>query len=208
MLDVWLGTSKSAKQSIGKAIGTVKKAIVLDDTYAEAHGLLGFLYSIIKKYDQGIAQGEKAVALNPNSGYAHFILGKVLTFASRWEESIPHYKIAVRLDPIPSNNYLFSLGLSYGYTGQYDEAIKWSEKAIRQEPNSLLARLFMAQVYSWSGQDEKARLEAAEVLMINPKFSLKKWEKKLKYKNQENNERVINALRKAGLKWWETGNFN
>jgi adenylate cyclase len=199
MLAVWLGTSKSPKQSIGKAIGSVKKAIVLDETYAEAHGLLGFLYSIIRQYDKGVAQGEKAVALNPNSGYAHFLLGKVLTFSSRWEESIPEYKIAVRLNPIPPNNYLFSLGLSYGYTGQYEEAITWGEKAIRQEPNSLLAHLFMAQVYSWSGRNEEARVEAAEVLRINPKFSLKKWEKKLKYKNQEDIERAISALRKAGL---------
>jgi tetratricopeptide (TPR) repeat protein len=199
MLDVWLGTSKSPKQSIGKAIGSVKKAIALDDTYAEAHGLLGFLYSIIRQYDKGIALGEKAVALNPNSGYAHFMMGKVLTFASRWEESIPEYKIAVRLNPIPPNNYLFSLCLSYGYTGQYEEAITWGEKAIRQEPNSLLAHLFMAQVYSWSGRDEEARVEAAEVLRIRPKFSLKKWEKKLKYKNQEDIERAISALRKAGL---------
>jgi adenylate cyclase len=199
MLAVWLGTSKSPKESIGKSIGSVKKAIVLDDTYAEAHGLLGFLYSIIRQYDKGVAQGEKAVALNPNSGYAHFMMGKVLTFASRWEESIPEYKIAVRLNPIPPNNYLFSLCLSYGYTGQYEEAITWGEKAIRQEPNSLLAHLFMAQVYSWSGQDEKARVEAAEVLRITPKFSLKKWEKKLKYKNQEDIERAIRALSKAGL---------
>jgi adenylate cyclase len=196
---VWLGTSKSPKQSIGKAIGSVKKAIALDDTYAEAHGLLGFLYSIIRQYDKGIALGEKAVALNPNSGYAHFMMGKVLTFASRWEESIPEYKIAVRLNPIPPNNYLFSLCLSYGYAGQYEEAITWGEKAIRQEPNSLLAHLFMAQVYSWSGRDEEARVEAAEVLRIRPKFSLKKWEKKLKYKNQEDIERAISALRKAGL---------
>ena len=200
MLDVWLRTSKSPKESIGKSIGSVKKAIALDDTYAEAHGLLGFLYAIIRKYDQGIAEAEKAVALNPNSGYAHFSLGKVYTFASRWEESIPEYKIAMRLSPIPPNNYLFSLGLSYGYTGQYDEAIKWSEKAIRQEPDSLLAHMFMTQVYSWSGRDEEARNQAAEVLRINPKFSLKKWEKKLKYKNQEDNERAISALRKAGLK--------
>jgi adenylate cyclase len=199
MLDVWLRTSKSPKESIGKSIGSVKKAIALDDTYAEAHGLLGFLYAIIRKYDQGIAEAEKAVALNPNSGYAHFMLGKVYTFASRWEESIPEYKIAMRLSPIPPNNYLFSLGLSYGYTGQYDEAIKWSEKAIRQEPDSLLAHMFMTQVYSWSGRDEEARNQAAEVLRINPKFSLKKWEKKLKYKNQEDNERAISALRKAGL---------
>ena len=55
------------KQSIGKAIELVQKAIVLDDTFAEAHGLLGFLYSMTRQHDKAIAQAEKAVALNPNS---------------------------------------------------------------------------------------------------------------------------------------------
>ncbi len=197
--DVWLGTSKSPKQSIGKAMGLLKKAILLDDTFAEAHGVLGFLYSMTKQYDKGIAEAEKAVALNPSSAESHYRLGKTLSFASRWEESIPEYKKAVRLDPIPSSMYLWSLGLSCGYTGQYEEAIEWCEKAVRQEPDDLLARIMMTAVYSWSGRDEEARVEAAEVLRIQPKFTVKKWEKKLKYKNQEDNERAISALRKAGL---------
>ncbi len=35
--------------------------------------------------------------------------------------------------------------------GQYEEAITWCEKAILQEPNSFLARIMMAAVYSLSG---------------------------------------------------------
>jgi tetratricopeptide (TPR) repeat protein len=92
------------------------------------------------------------------------------------------------------------LGISYGLTGQYDEAITWCEKAVSREPNSFFARLFMAQIYSFSGRDEEARAEAAEALRINPKFSLKKWEKRITYKNQKDGERGIRALRKAGLK--------
>jgi adenylate cyclase len=42
---VWLGTSKSPKQSIDKAMGLLEKALALDDTFAEAHGALGFIYS-------------------------------------------------------------------------------------------------------------------------------------------------------------------
>ena len=69
-------------------------------------------------------------------------------------------------------------------TGQYEEAIKWCEKAVRQEPDSLFARLMMTVVYSLSGRDEKARAEAAEVLRIQPKFSLKGFEKRLTYKRK------------------------
>jgi hypothetical protein len=56
-----------------------------------------------------------------------------------------------------------------------------------------MARIMMTVVYSWSGRDEEARAEAAEVLRINPNFSLEKWEKRA-------NPRMVSALRKAGLK--------
>jgi len=194
-LDVWLRTSKSPKESIGKAIGFMKKAIALDDTLAEAHGRLGFIYSMIGKYDEGIAEAEKGVAVNPNSAMAHVMLGKTLSFAGRWEESIPPYKKAIRLNPIPPTMYLYSLGLSYAFTGQYEEGIKWCEKAVREEPDALYARIMMTVVYSWSGQDEEARAEAAEVLRIQPKYTIKK----SRYKRKEDGERFDGALRKAGL---------
>ncbi len=198
--DVWLGTSKSPKQSIGKAMKLSQKAIVLDDTFAEAHGFLGFLYSMTRQHDKALAQGEKAVVLNPNSAECHYRLGKILTFAGRWEESIPEYERAIRLNPIPPNKYIYSLGLAHGWTGQYEEAITWCKKAIRQEPNSLLAHMFMTAVYSYSARDEEARVEAAEILRIQPKFSLKKLEKKLTYKRESDREKLLGAFRKAGLK--------
>jgi len=191
--DVWLGTTESPKQSLAKAKELLEKAIFLDDNFAEAHGLLGFLYSLEKQHDKALAQGKKAVALNPNSARSHLLLGKIHTFARRDEESIPEYKKAIRLNPIPPGYYFWSLGLSYGLTGQYYEAIPWCEKAVHMEPDDLLARLMMTAVYSWSGRDEDARAEAAEVLRIDPNFSLEKFAKKA-------GPSLVSALRKAGLK--------
>jgi len=199
MLDVWVKASKSPKESIGKAIGLVQKAIALDDTNVDAQGLLAFLYSMTRKYDKSIVQAEKALALNPNSAAAHFLVGKTLSFTGRWEESIPEYKKAIRLNPIPPNNCLWSLGLSYAYTEQYEEAIKWCEKAVHQEPNDLLARLMMTVVYSLSDRDKDAQAEAAEVLRIQPKFTLDKFKKKLTYKREVDRERFLGALHKAGI---------
>jgi adenylate cyclase len=196
---VWVRASKSPKQSLGKAMESLQKAIVLDNTPAEAHGRLGFLYAMTRRYDKGVAEAEKAVALNPNSAMAHVMLGKTLIFAGRWEESIPEYKKGIRLNPIPPNMYYYSLGLSYCWTGQSEKAITWCEKAVRREPDSLFARIMMAVVYSLSGRDEEARVQAAEILRIQPKFSLKKFEKKLTYKREEDREQFLGALRKAGM---------
>ena len=198
-LDVWLRASKSPKESITKAMELLQKAIALDDTLSEAYGRLGFLFSMIRQYDKAVAESEKAVALNPNSATAHFYLGKTLFFAGRSEESIPEYKKAIRLDPIPPQSYFWSLGLSYAYIEQYEEAIKWCEKAVRLEPDDLLARTILTAVYSFSGQDDKARAEADEVLRIQPKFTLNIFKKRLTYKRDVDREQLLSALRKAGI---------
>ena len=50
------------------------------------------------------------------------------------------------------------------------------------------------------GREKEARAEAAEVLRINPKFSLDYFVKTLPYKDQKVINNLIDALRKAGLK--------
>jgi adenylate cyclase len=192
-LDMWYGSTKSAKASLAEAKRLLQKSIVLDDTFAEAYSELGFLFAVERQHDKALALGEKAVALNPNSAQSHLRLGKIFIFTDKWEESIPEYKTAMRLNPIPPSLYFWSLGLSYGAIGRYEEAITWCEKAVRQDPDSFFAHLMMAVVYSWSGRDEDARVEAVEVLRINPQFSLEEFEKKA-------GKRLVNALRKAGLK--------
>ena len=195
-MDVWFGTSKSPKQSLTKAIELLQKAIALDNAYAEAYSALGFLYSMTKQHDKAVATAEHGVALDPNSADAHAFLGHTLRFAGRYEESIPEYKTAIRLNPIPPSYYLFGIAWSYAMTDQYEEAITWGKKAVRQNPKDFIAQIILTQIYGVSGRYEEARAQAAEVLRIQPKFTLKKWAKRVKGRNKE---KIIDALRKAGL---------
>jgi adenylate cyclase len=50
------------------------------------------------------------------------------------------------------------------------------------------------------GREKEARAEAAEALRINPKFSIDSWAKTFTYKDQSQQTKIVNALRKAGLK--------
>jgi len=49
------------------------------------------------------------------------------------------------------------------------------------------------------GREKEARAEAAEVLQINPKFSLAFWAKVLPYQDRSVTDNLINVLREAGL---------
>jgi len=191
--DFWTDPNKPQEQTIIQAKKSLEKAIDLDANYAEAYSNLAWAYSLIGENEKAIKLANKAVSLNPNSAYAHFRLGKVLTFAEKQEEAILEYRYAIRLNPIPPGIYLWSLGLSYAATHQYNEAIYWCEKAIQQEPDNLMARIMMSAIYSRAGYDDKAKVEAQEVLRINPKFSLERFAKRA-------SPLLSDALRKSGLK--------
>jgi tetratricopeptide (TPR) repeat protein len=83
---------------------------------------------------------------------------------------------------------------------RYKEAITEYNKALHLTPNNVFAFTGLAICYSLSGQEEEARAAAAEILRINPNFSLKGWSMKLSYKDETLKERWRDALHKAGLK--------
>jgi len=199
MLDLFLGTSKSPKDSIAKAIELTQKALALDDSLAVARSRLGFLYTLIRQHEKGVAEAEQAVALNPNAAGAHDYLGFALRFAGRPGEAIPVIKKAIRLNPFPPAAAYYNLGMAYLYTGQCEEAIAACEKALQGGKDNLLAHITATAAYSMCGREAEAQATAADVLRINPKFSCKYFAKRLPYKNQADLDRYISALRSAGL---------
>ncbi len=200
MMDVWLGTTKSRKESFARAIEYAEKAVSLDDSFAQALALLGFLYGMKGEYDKSVAFGEKAVAKDPNGADAHAFLGNCLNIAARPQEAIPYYKKAMRLNPSPPQWYYIQLGRSYHMLGRYEEAVAQVKKALALAPNSFMAYLQLHFTYAEMGREDEARAAAEEMMRINPKFSADKYAKTLPYKDRDYCRRWGEALRKAGLR--------
>jgi len=91
------------------------------------------------------------------------------------------------------------LAVSYRESGQYEKAIEASKKALQREPNGQFPYIQMALSYIRLGREKEARAAAAEILRINPKFSLERYAKSLPYP-QPVADRTVEDLRKAGLK--------
>jgi adenylate cyclase len=198
-LDVTLGTSKFPKESLAKAAQLYQKVIDMDPSDAVAHGFLGMVYTMMRQYEKGVAEAEKAITINPNAADAHCILGMVLHYNGNHKEAIEAIKKAIRLNPFPPTWYWQNLGSAYCQAGMHEEAIASLRKALSSSPDNLLARVRLAATYSLSGREEEACAEAAEVLRINPKFSVDSYTKTAPYKDQSETDKFINALRKAGL---------
>jgi adenylate cyclase len=198
--DYTLGNTKSPRETIEKGIEVAQKAIAMDDTYGEAHGLLCVLYMIKREYDKAIVEGERAVALNPGGTYVLSNYATSLTYAGRPEEAIPLFQKAIRLNPFGPSFLYREFGHALRDTGRFEDAVSAYKKAIQLAPDNLTAHTGLAFTYSLMGREKEARAEAAEVLRINPKFSVDYFVKAIAYKDQSQTDKFMNALRTAGLK--------
>ncbi|UCE33081.1 MAG: adenylate/guanylate cyclase domain-containing protein [Deltaproteobacteria bacterium] len=187
-------------QSLERAFELAQMAIALDDSLPDAHRLLGSVYLWKKRHEQAIAVFEKSIALNPNHADAIRGLGETLYFAGKPEEAIRLIKRGMRLNPIYPVWYLLNLGHAYFLTGRYEESIAALKRALVRNPHVWPAHVYLAASYIALGKEKKARAEAAEIVRINPNFSLETMRQRLPYKDQAVLERLFDSLRKAGLK--------
>ncbi len=195
--DFWLGPPKSPEDSINQGIAMAKKAIALDDN-PRAHGLLGMLYVNKGDYDKAVEEGERAASTD--TGYLT-AYGSTLMHASRYPEAIAVFQKVLPLNPVkPPSMCLNNLATSYRMIGKYEEAIRFYKRLLQDQPDHFPGNLGLTDTYSVMGRMKEARAQAAEVLRINPNFSLERWAKTQRFRNHADGERRIDALRKAGLK--------
>jgi len=106
----------------------------------------------------------------------------------------------LRRKPFFVDGHLHSVGTAYYFAGQPEKALASLKQFLSRYPNILGAHLTLAAVYSELGKEAEARAEVAEVLRLNPKFSLEVHKERVPIKDPAMLERHIAALRKAGLK--------
>ena len=199
-MEYWLGIGKSPRESIEKGIELAQKALAMDDSLPAAHCLLSNFYTLKREHEKAIAEAEWAVALDLGGAFAHLAYGMSLNYGGRSEEAIPVLQKAIRLNPLGETGYFLHLGHAYRVMGRFEEAVSAYKKSLQRSPDNIFAHLGLAATYSMMGREQEARAEAAEVLRLNPKFSVDSYAKRLMFKDQSVTDNFVDALRKAGLK--------
>jgi tetratricopeptide (TPR) repeat protein len=196
----WIFQLSPDPQTLGLALETAQRAVALNDSLSMAHIALGSVYLVQKQYEQAIAEMERAIALDSNLANGHALLAEALSRVGRSDEALRAAEQALRLKPLSVDNHLSSVGAAYYLAGQPEEAIAPLKRYLTRYPNHLGPHLTLAAVYSELGKEADARAEAAEVLRLNPNFSLEVHKQRVPIKDPAVLERMLAALRKAGLK--------
>jgi hypothetical protein len=116
------------------------------------------------------------------------------------DDVVSAFKVARRLDPFSSPWTPGWMGLAHYMLKRYSDALPLLRECVARAPNFRGAHVWMAATYVRLGQLDDAREAAAEVLRVEPTYSISGVQKQLSvFKQPEHAEHLFEALRKAGL---------
>jgi adenylate cyclase len=188
-----------SEMEIERAYRLVQKAIALDDSVPEIHWIMGIVRLSRGEHAQAIASMEKALALNPNYADSYGQLAWVLTYSDQPKEALRVMEKAIRLNPHYTWSYSMVLGEAYFTLARYDDAIAALEEGLERNPTAQRLRMFLAASYAQAGRLADAEWEVAELLTLDPDFSLEHVAEVAPYQDPEPLNRLIGGARKAGL---------
>jgi adenylate cyclase len=143
---------------------------------------------------------ERAIALDPNGANGYALLAEAFSRVGKQEDAVTMIKQALHRKPAAADNHFSFIGVAYYLAGQPEAGIAPLKQFLTRYPNILGPHLNLAAAYSELGRTEEAQAEVAEVLRLNPKFSLEVYKERAPIKDPTVLERQLAALRKAGLK--------
>jgi adenylate cyclase len=176
-----------------------RRALELDESEPFAHMALGHVLLWRRDHDGALAEFRSMIALDPNFAQGHSATGLALMYAGRAAEALEAFALSKRLDPhYPSIvlHYLAQANFSLGNCGT---AAKQLLERIARTPGTDSSRMMLAACYGHLGRVEEARAAWAELLKVNPDFSLEQRKRVLPYKDPRDFARIADGLVKAGL---------
>ncbi|MDQ3918821.1 MAG: winged helix-turn-helix domain-containing protein [Acidobacteriota bacterium] len=148
--------SQARKEGFEKSRASALRALELDSFVAEAHTALA---TVKVKYDRDSAAAERsfrlALAINPNCAMAYSRYTWFLAAMGRLDESLHMMRRAQELDPLSPDANSGLANILY-FAREYDEAIRYCQRALALEPNFLDALLWLGLSYEQKGMYAEA----------------------------------------------------
>ncbi|MET0718189.1 MAG: winged helix-turn-helix domain-containing tetratricopeptide repeat protein [Pseudoxanthomonas sp.] len=151
--------------------------------------------------DGGIALIDRAVLLNPNFAPAWFLGGFLRIFLGETETAMEHLAHAVRLSPLDPEMFRMQAGMALAnfFSGRFDAAAAWAEKALGNLPSLLVGVAVAAASHALGGRTQEATQAMRRLRALNPSLSLSNLKDWLPIHRAQDQARFADGLRLAGL---------
>lgn len=198
-MDSFFEWTEPSSNSMEQAAEWAQKAMQYKENNGIGHAVYGHIKLVERKFDEALEICSKGTKLRSSCPLAHALLGLVLNFRGNAEGAIKSVKEALQLEKVYPVWLIDILAAAYRDSGEIDRSIPAAIESIRLNPNNNDARLILCSDYIYKGNREAAKKVADEIIAGNPDFSLSTYEKNLPYQNPAVLDKLIGALRDAGL---------
>ncbi len=198
-MDVFLGAEVDREETLAMAERYATAAKQLDGSVPAVHFGISFIYERRKRFDEAVEAARRSVELDTNYADGYAQLASALIQAGRPKEGLAAVETAMRLNPARPFFYLDVLGRANFMLGRYDESARIYEEVVKNNPGFISGHRGLAAAYAYLGRIEDAEWEGAEILVLQPDFSLGREKASNAFKRPEDMERYLEGLRQAGL---------
>jgi tetratricopeptide (TPR) repeat protein len=195
----WIYAFPGFDDSLGRAYELAERGVVLDSTSAIAVMRLGWVQTWLRRYDQAVASLENAIALAPNNAEVCATFGQVLNWLGNPEKGLEMIEKALRLETFAPAVWEFYAGHSHLLLRHYDEALTRFSRVVERTPKFGGAHTFLACTYVELDRLDDARDAIKTVLELVPHNSIKNFDRICPIRVDEDRNRFLDSLRKAGL---------
>jgi Tfp pilus assembly protein PilF len=145
----------SAPDTIANAKAAADRALLLDDSVAEAHVARAMVQSLQQELHLSMESLRRALALNPNLAMAHLRYAWCLCAYGQLNDAVREMKRAQELDPLSATNSS-ALGILLTFARQFNGALAYCSRAAELEPNNYIVRCNLAIAYGLNGMFQQA----------------------------------------------------
>ncbi|MGH6891467.1 MAG: tetratricopeptide repeat protein [Dongiaceae bacterium] len=199
MTDYVNGWTADPAQALDEAERWARRAVELNEQDPAGHLALGGTLMWRHEHDAALAEHRRSIELDPNYAQGYAGVSMTLVYAGRASEALEPLATAMRLDPHHSNFLLHVSALAHFGIGRYETAVDALLKRIALNPNTDASRMLLAACYGHLGRVDEARAAWAELLRVNPGFSLAQRARVLPFRDAADFQRITDGLAKAGL---------
>jgi len=181
---------------LDESLQLARKAAALDSDDAVCQSVLGFVQTFKREFDEAGASLERAFALNSSDAFVITAHAHWLSRVGRHAESLASLDLALQRNPFPPSWYWEGRSIPLFTLKRYDEAI---QSVKRQDQLFFWSYAYLAACYAMMGKMGEARAAAAEVLRMQPDFTIRMQMVTEPFKDPADSEHEVEGLRKAGL---------
>jgi adenylate cyclase len=195
----WTSGIESARQEGRHLIEEASANVGDDPTALTALATASTL--LLGDLDRARFFADRALELDPNHAWAWTRRGFINVYGGDPTAAIAAFERAFRLSPLDpfSFNSFIGVGLSHFALGDAEEAIKWTQRAMREKVGMNWAYRDLAVFQAHAGRIDEARGALRELLSTRPNLSLAGVGEALRFMEPRLLGRYLEGLRIAGL---------